>query len=178
VSFVFLDLDGETRRRMAAEHTRDVAANSDWDSPRFADGGRERFRNALQQACRDGNDVTLAEDVRRQGMLRTREVRNGKNGRIEAAVPVTAPETLAEGEFNRYYIRALCSRALDENRQLVVWRAKEVTSPRQEFEALLGKLVQPAAVLEDLRTGKRVDEAFGLPAGPNSGLSVRFEDGA
>ncbi|MFA5943285.1 MAG: hypothetical protein WC876_02335 [Candidatus Thermoplasmatota archaeon] len=173
--FVWHDLDAVTRPLIRQEIERDISLDADWKSPRLVPGGQADFRTAMLASSGTGNEVTLAAAIREGGMLRAREFRKTKHGQVEAAVPVTAAETLAEGEFNRYYIRALCLRAMNENRSLIVVRGKPVSDPRPESVAKLGTQVPSEALLEDLRTGKRVDEAFELPSGPNSGLSVRLE---
>jgi hypothetical protein len=90
-------------------------------------------------------------------------------------VPATAPETLAEGEFNRFYIRGLCVRALAEGiTELVIYRAKQVENPRSESTAKIGLKISAQALLTDLRANPGVDTALGLPPGPNSGLSVKL----
>lgn len=90
-------------------------------------------------------------------------------------VPINAPQRLAEGEFNRFYIRGLCLRALDEGKStVVVYRARHSSSPRLESEELIGSAFDAKALLEDLRESPGVDTALGLPPGPNSGLSARL----
>ena len=86
-----------------------------------------------------------------------------------------AHEMLAEGEFNRFYIRALCLRAIEDGMaQVIVYRAKAVQNARSESERKIGQGVPVEALLRDLRTHPGVDTALGLPPGPNSGLSVRL----
>ena len=85
-------------------------------------------------------------------------------------MPSNAPETLAEGEFNRFYIRGLCRRAVEENvAQLVIYRAKTVTHARPESERRIGATVSPGALLADLRQNVGVDTVLGVPAGPEFG---------
>jgi hypothetical protein len=75
-----------------------------------------------------------------------------------AKVPITAPETLAEGEFNRFYARGLCLRAMAQGiESLVVYRAKDVVNPRPESVALIGKSLPAKQLLDDLRAGFCVD---------------------
>ena len=82
---------------------------------------------------------------------------------------------MGEGEFNRYYCRGLCRRAIEEGvAQLQVYRAKAVAEPRPASQAKIGALVDPAAILDDLRRTQGVEPALGLPPGPNSGLTLRF----
>ena len=95
---------------------------------------------------------------------------------LREAIESGTDETLAESQFNRYYIRALCRRALEDGIEaLVIYRAKPVATPRPESEALVETTIDPAALLEDLRahTGEETP-ALGVPAGPNSGISVRL----
>lgn len=68
----------------------------------------------LRDAVQGGNDATLAGALASNGRLLTRETAKHPKGgpKIVKAVPVTAPQTLAEGEFNRYYARGVCIRAL------------------------------------------------------------------
>ena len=92
-----------------------------------------------------------------------------------ARVPRTAPDTLAEGEFNRFYVRGLCARALEENvTEVQVYRGKSVRNPRPESRAMIGKVLLARDLLEDLRRSQGVEPALGLPTGPNSGLTIRL----
>jgi hypothetical protein len=101
--------------------------------------------------------------------------RKPSGGYTTAKVPVTAADTLAEGEFNRFYVRGLCRRTLQErDGQLVVHRAKAVAQPRPESEALIGTSPDAEKLLSDLRTNIGVEPALGVPKGPNSGLSVQI----
>jgi hypothetical protein len=83
---------------------------------------------------------------------------------------------LAESEFNRYYIRALARRAIEDGiPELVVYRAKPVTTPRPESEARIETSLVPQELLEDLRSHTGDERpSLGVPSGPNSGLSVRI----
>ena len=91
-------------------------------------------------------------------------------------MPVNAPDVLAEGEFNRFYMRGVCRRAIVESvSKLVVYRAKPVENPRPDSESKLGATVEPSALLADLRANIGIDTFLGLPAGPNSGLCVKLE---
>ena len=57
---------------------------------------------------------------------------------------------------------------------MIAYRAKQVSNPRPELEALIGQSIDPAKLLNDLQTKIGVDTALGLPAGPNSGLSAKL----
>jgi hypothetical protein len=79
---------------------------------------------------------------------------------------------LAQGEFNRYYIRGVCRRALEAGiLDVEVYRARLVAAPRPDSEALIGRRLDAEQLIADLRTHMGVDTALGLGR-PNSGLSV------
>ncbi len=158
---------------MVDEVQRDIAADRLYSSKRFTPAGVLCYPDLLLRAVAEGTAASLASDLRRADcfVLHEPRTRNGKT--TMAAVPHTAPDTFAEGEFNRFYIRGVCRRSIDEGvGQVVVYRAKEVSSPRPESQAKLGSIVDAARLLEDLRENPGVDTALGLPQGPNSGLSV------
>lgn len=176
MAFNFGNLDEQTRRFMLEEVQRDVAGNSLYVSPRLSPQGVADYPSLLRQAATSGDETTLAATLRGSGrMNRTLERRKPSGGFTTVAMPVNAPETLAEGEFNRFYVRGLCARALSMGiQELVIYRAKDVTNPRPLSQAKIGTRVSARALLDDLRRSPGVEPALGLPPGPNSGLSVRL----
>ena len=170
------NLDDRTRRYMILEFEYDSSHNQVYISPRLSPRGRADWPGLLRESFLSGNHAALASQLRLAGRLETREARQTKRGRVIGVnVPETAAETLAEGEFNRFYIRALCRRAVDyQISSLVIYRAKSVASPRPASELRIGKSIDPQKLLSDLRANIGVDPALGVPAGPNSGLSVRL----
>lgn len=179
MAFQFHDLVEATRAYMEQEVRRDASGGSLYLSPRLTDRGRIDWLGLLLAAAGRGDEETLAESLRGTGRLATFEARRSRSrpARIHrVAVPKTAAATLAEGEFNRYYIRALCLRALEGGAtEVAVYRAKEVDEPRAESVRLLGRRLSAAALLEDLRLHAADEEpSLKVPGGPNSGLSVRL----
>ena len=171
-----VNLDQGTRRFMLMELDDDMREARLYFGPRLTPKGVVDWPALLRDAIEHGNDVTLAVQLRTAGRLRRTETKRTPKGHVTtAAVPVNAAQTLAEGEFNRFYIRGLCRRAIDEGiGQLMIFRAKRVAARRLESEARIGKMVDPRKLLEDLRTNVGIEPALGVPAGPNSGLSVRL----
>ena len=171
----FPDLNDDVRVVMLEEIRLDQEQIGLHMSNRLSPAGREAWPRLLAHAAESGTPLSLASELRRNGRLLTSEMfhRNGKP--YPKAVPRDAPETLAEGEFNRYYIRAICVITLRRGQTDVeVYRAKDVTNPRPESVAKVGSRVDASALLNDLRTSPGVESALGIPAGPNSGLSVRL----
>ncbi len=170
------NLDAQTRNHMTAEIKADIATTKLYLSNRLSSRGRVDYAQLLQHAAEGHDDSWLANELRGNGRLNEMEERRKpKGGTTMARVPVTATETLAEGEFNRFYIRGLCVHALAAGiPDLIIYRAKEVDNPRPESVAKIGQRIPAQALLNDLRANPGVDTALGLPPGPNSGLSARL----
>ncbi|HXZ01619.1 MAG TPA: hypothetical protein VEI03_16610 [Stellaceae bacterium] len=171
-----VNLDEATRRFMAQEISRDLYLGALYISPRLSVVGQRDWPELLQSAARHHDDVWLANHLSLGNRLNEREPRRMLSGEMTTAkVPVTANETLAEGEFNRFYARGLCLRAIANGAaRLEVYRAKAVAIPRTDSPAMIGAAINPRALLDDLRTHPGIDTALGLPPGPNSGLSVKL----
>lgn len=91
---------------------------------------------------------------------------------------LNAAEVLAQSEFNRYFVRGLCRRAIATKiERLQVFRAKPVANPRAESEHKIGLLVDPEVVLIDVRKSQEygVETALGIPPGPGSGITLRIK---
>ena len=177
MALYFENLDDRTRQLMLAEMEHDIANNALHISPFLSGQGQRDYANLLREAIESGNDETLAEDLRaHRRLIKTLPRRKPKGGYAIAATPENAAEVLSESEFNRYYIRALARRAIEDGiAELVVYRAKQVNNPRPESEALVETTISPEDLLEDLRSHPGDEPpSLGVPSGPNSGLSVRL----
>lgn len=170
-----VNLDANTRKHMADEFGADVAAGKLYLSPRLSGIGRNDYPGFLKEAIQASDDAWLATQIANNGRLNQMEERRGKNGVTMAKVPITANQTMAEGEFNRFYARGLAALAIAAGiAELVVYRARASENPRAESEAKIGTRISAQALLDDLRQNIGVDTALGLPPGPNSGLSVKL----
>jgi len=174
MSLDFEDLNELQRGYMLEELDYDLERGSLYLSKRLNERGIELYPQLLRMAIKEGNDATFAHELLMKNCLKSKEERTVKGKAVVAKVPSNAHTLLAEGEFNRFYIRGMCLGALkDGSCKLEIYRAKQVSSPRQESEAKIGQKIDPDSVLNDLRVNVGTDTVFGLPPGPNSGLSVR-----
>jgi hypothetical protein len=174
MEFNFENLNERTRLAMISEVKNDIDKKTIYYSKRFTKYGRIKYLGLLLDAVKSGDEQTLANSIKFNYCFVETEKREGKNGIITANIPKNANQVFAESEFNRFYIRALAKIAISTNRGLKIYRAKKSENPRPESEKIIGKIVDPVNVLYDLRNNIGVDTAFGLPSGPNSGLSVRL----
>ena len=174
--FFYRNLDERTRRLMQEELDRDLAAGRLYLSDNLNPQGKEAYPNLLRSAAISGSDATLAAEIR--GRLNTHQKPRALKGGGFSSPPVMrvdAHEVLAEGEFTRLYMKAICLRAIEDRiADVVIYRAKQVESPRAESEARIGMAVSAQKLLEDLRAHPGLNTALGIPPGPNSGLCVHL----
>jgi hypothetical protein len=132
---------------------------------RLNDKGREQWPQLLLEAARERTDAWLANQIRARELLRLYD-RSGRR------MPINAAETVAEGDFNHYYCRAVCRLAQERGAAVVVYRAKNVAEPRENSELLRGQRLRADEVLLDLRAAVGKTTLVGVPGGPNSGISL------
>jgi hypothetical protein len=171
------DLDAQTRSLMLEEMDRDAKAQQLYVSPRLSATGARDYPHLLIAAARDHDDAWLAAEIRKLGRLNPTEQRKARSGfgTTTAKVPITAADTLAEGEFNRFYMRGVCRRAIAVGQaNVTIYRAKQVANPRADSVQKEGQPMSAQALLDDLRVRIGIDTVLGLPPGPNSGLSVKL----
>jgi hypothetical protein len=168
------DLDPATRRHAFAELDADIASGTFHPSDRLRPTAIVEYQRLLRDAIRYYDDLWLEQHV--DDLLvdfEPRQTRSG--GQTTAKVPEMAPRMLAEGDFNRYYMRGVALRALEEDRQVVeVYRARLSLEPRAESAELEGHRLRAREVLDYLRGQRVEDPTVARLARPNSGLSIRL----
>ncbi|QUY40420.1 hypothetical protein [Acaryochloris marina] len=172
--FDFENLDSVTRASMLQAIEEADRTNNIYYSNRFNQAGKDQWLSLLKQAAEKHNEHWLAYQLEANALMKEFEGAHKPSGGYTIKhVPDTAAETMAEGQFNRFYILGLCKRARDEGiSQLVIYRAKERSEPRPESQKLLGNRVSIEEVEAQL---KRTKASFGSPlVKPNSGLSVKL----
>jgi hypothetical protein len=174
--FSFKNFDEYTRTLMLAEVDHDVDESTLFLSERLTPKGQSEWPTRLRAAIEQGDESTLCNDLGAPGgLFLNAQEPDQKNGCLKA-VPRNAGQTLAEGEFNRFYIRGLCQRAIESGGELVIYRARASKDPDAASEARIGDTRNPLDLLNDLRKRTGVATALGLPPHPNSGLSVKLVD--
>lgn len=163
--FNFKNLTSEVREKAIIEVDADREADKLYYSGRLNENGIEIYYTKLQTALSNGDEEDLEKSL--AGNFNTTEVVNG----VTKKVPSNAAQLLAQGEFNRYYIRGLCLWALENGIQsLEIYRARESSWSRAESEAKIGSKLDALQLLDDLRRNIGKQPEY-LPE-VNSGLSV------
>lgn len=168
------NLDPITRRLALAELDRDLTAGTFHVSERLRPSAVDEYQRLLRDALSYYDDRWLEERLSELLVdFETRRTRSG--GTTASKIPRVAPRVLAEGDFNRYYMRGVALRAIEEGRQIVeVYRARLSVEPRPESAELDGRRLPATDVLGHLRGEGSQDPGAGLLGRTNSGLSARL----
>lgn len=167
----YQNLNDETRQIMLSEIRADAQNGRLYMSKRLSERGQTDYPNLLEVAAEKHDDEWLGDQLTEH--RRIKESETTKLGKVKHT-PHDAHETLAMGEFNSYYIRALCLRAISESRSIVIYRARQNESPRPESEAAIGQNPNPQLLLEALRLPIEQRPRDVIPK-PNSGLTIKFK---
>lgn len=170
------NLDERVRKLMLKEIDIDLAKGRFTYSPRLNASGHRQYERLLREAVEAHDDDWLAGQLQARDCINYGEARTLSAGRtILARTPRDAATIIAEGEFNRLYIRALCVLAIEEGiEQVEIYRGRPAARPRPVSERLVGSMFPAARLLDDLRRHAGLNTALGIPAGPHSGLTARL----
>ncbi len=174
VPLQYENLDPNTRRYAIAELDKDLESGAFHVSERLRPTAIQNYEHFLRDALRYYDDRWLEEHA--DNLLVDFEPRRTRSGgQTTARIPQMAARMLAEGDFNRYYMRGVALRAIDEGRQVVeVYRARLSLEPRRESAELEGQRLPATEVLNYLRGQAAADTAVSALGRTNSGLSVRL----
>lgn len=176
MGLAYANLDAATRQCMIQEIELDIKNGTLYKSSWLTERGKTDYASLLKEAAEKGSDDTLAAALAQNNRIKLKATRKKPRSEelVEYDVPRTAPGTMA-GEFNIFYVRGLCVRAIQEGiPKLEIYRAAERDEPRPESLRMVGNLIDPKATLDDLRTSQGKAPKLGFPPGPNTGLSAKI----
>jgi hypothetical protein len=174
--FSFTKLDASTRAIMVEEIQKAKTEDQLYFSTRFNESGRAVWPDRLLEAAGGHDEHWLAYQLEADGALKDFEGRARPTGGYTVAhVPHTASGTLADGQFNRFYIAAICRLAIAAGHETVdIYRARHRDEPRAESGLLEGTSRNATRLLEEVR-GKNTSLRCDLLK-PNSGLSIQLRN--
>src|SRR5512142_305304 len=176
--FNFLNLDEITRKYMLEAIDDADRIGNIYYSTRFNDAGRREWLWLLKHAAQEHNEQWLAQQVESNHLLRELEGGRTPSGSysVKHIPQEAAADTLAEGQFNRFYMLGLANRARAEGiPNLEVYRARETSAPRAESEEMIGKRIPVDEVVDELRDTKASLNSPLLLI--RSGISLKLPDG-
>ncbi|MGB7528974.1 hypothetical protein [Sphingobacterium cellulitidis] len=168
-NFTFLNLDEETRKLMLDEINSDISKDKLYFSDRLSINGRENYTPFLLKSVKNGTEETFTNLMTQNDNFNETEVVQGKSKKV----PNNAASLLCQNEFNRYYIRAICLRAINHKQEEIeIYRGRASSWARPESEMLIGTRLNAEDLLEDLRNS--IGTSPKLFPEINSGLTVKL----
>ena len=168
--YYFPDLEEQTRLNMISELEFDIRTGLFYEPLSMTTSGIISYKRLLKECFEKGTPETLLQKLT-SSFFREKD-RNGRK------IHSNIRETIAFYDFNRYYVRALLLRALNEDKKLCVYRAKQVMNERKESRLAVNKVYfdkrQIGQMLELFRDYRRLFSSQHELLQPNSGLSLRL----
>jgi len=172
MALYLLNLNDVIRKLMLHEVEYDAQRGRTYLSPRLNRTGQITYLAKLKHAIESQDAAWLTGQL--HGYFDSIELRRSKKGTISSDIPNNADEIIAESEFNRFYMRALCLFAIEkEIKHLIVCRAKHAHNTRPASKVKVGSSIDPRKLLTDLREHAGEKTRFGLGE-PSSSLSTRL----
>lgn len=111
----------DVRDLMLEEAVADIEANILFISPRLNKVGQGDYPTLLVESIRDYDDDWMANELAVRQLLNAYEMSHSRSGTpYTKAIPRNANETLAVGEFNRFYMRGVARLALANGHEEVL----------------------------------------------------------
>ena len=170
--YYFQNLDEQTRLIMISELESDFKTGLFYEPKSLTTTGMFKYKRLLKECFATGTPETLQQKLSLSD-FREKDDRGRK-------IPSNVRETLAFNDFNRYYIRAMLIRALNENKKLCVYRAKQSMHERQQSKLATNKVYFDKLEIKKLLKLCRDYRKLFSPniqielLKPNSGLSLKF----
>lgn len=171
-NYYFPNFDSNTRLYMLTELESDIKNNLFYKPLSLNEYGLRKYLSLLNECFKNGSIHTLKENLTANLFRKT-----NKNGNT---VQTNIAEMLAFNDFNRYYIRSILVQAIEHNKPILVYRAKNSNNERFESKNLLGKILsnnyEKQCLLNIYRNYKLLfskENKTGLLL-PNSGLSIQL----
>jgi len=167
--FEFVDLDSRNvRNYMVNEIKLDISLNRLYISKRLNITGKNIYPDLLIEAASSLTEVELTNRI----SVFFNKTELTKN-LIEKKVPKNAARIFAEGEFNRFYIRAVCLESVSQgNESVEIYRGRQSSFARPESELKIDKHLNANDLLEDLRTN--IGKPPRILPEINSGLTIKL----
>jgi hypothetical protein len=166
--FNFINLDDDIRQLMLAEIQMDIDNNNLFISTRLNEKGRLYYQEYLMTSVTSGDEESFEKLLDIVDHFNPTFLRQEKVVRM----PSNASTLVCQSEFCRFYIRALCLKAISNSVDTVeIYRARESSYVRPDSEAKIGTFLYAKDLLEDLRNSIGVEPKL-FPE-INSGLCIK-----
>ena len=168
----FPSLDTKTRSIMISELDRDIKNGLFYEPSSMKYEYLSSYKLLLRKHFEVGH-VEGLEKALTPSFFKAKD----KSGR---KIPLNIAQVVAFSDINRYYVRAILVRAIEENKSVCIYRAKQAINERAESKALINKCYHEKETLEQmLRIIRDYRILFSSQSKitflqPNSGLSLKL----
>jgi hypothetical protein len=167
--FNFINLDNNTRNLMLEEINSDIEKGVLYFSDRLNNLGKEKYQQYLIDSVTSHDEEELEKMLDLNTHFNATYLRQGN----PVKMPINASTLLSQSEFNRFFIRAICLRAINDGvEEVEIYRARESSWSRPESEAKIGTFLSAKELLEDLRNSIGIEPKL-FPE-INSGLCIKL----
>jgi hypothetical protein len=148
--------------------------------PRLNGVGVRRWPMLLEEAARWHDDDWLSGQLAKQGLIGDHEMNIARTGQriLESIKIQISAAMLAEREFNKFYMRALCMRAIQSGiTKLEFYRGRCVAKHTHELDEKVGTFIDPYILLSALRNKNFVSLEqyfFGIREDVNGSFTARL----
>lgn len=172
IMYYFPNLDNKTRSTMINELERDFKNGLFYEPSSI----KAEYINSYKLLLKKYFEIGHVEDLEKaltHSFFNTKD----KNGR---KIPSNIAQTIAFSDFNRYYVRAILIRAINENKRVCIYRAKQSLNERAESKFLINKCYHEKQTFEQmLKIVRDYRILFSSQSKitflqPNSGLSLKL----
>ncbi|BBE30699.1 hypothetical protein OSSY52_08400 [Tepiditoga spiralis] len=177
MSYFFKNLDEKTRKYMLEEVELDIKKNFLYKSLRFNEIGNELYPQILKNAIEFGNEKTLEKNLLPE-YFEDDKGKILKIGKYTSVLSTISNRVFSEYEFNKFYIRAILRRAIEENKEAVIYQAKKsFYYEDKKTKTIVGfSIKDPKSVLKSMRLGFKLESSLNLSSNQRYyGLSVELK---
>ena len=154
---------------MLGEINSDIENGVLYYSDRLNNLGKENYQQYLIDSATSTDEEELEKMLDINTHFNVTYLRQGK----PVKMPTNASTLLSQSEFNRFFIRAICLKAINDGIDNVeIYRARESSWSRPESEAKIGTFISAKDLLEDLRNS--IGKEPKLFPEINSGLCIKL----
>lgn len=168
----FPNLDSKTRLIMISELERDIKNGLFYEPSSMKSEYVSSYKLLIRKYFEVGHIEGL-EKALTPSFFKAKD----NNGR---KIPSNIAQIITFSDFNRYYARAILVRAIEENKSVCIYRAKQAINERAESKALINKCYrekqthkQMLRIIRDYRILFSSQSKI-IFLQPNSGLSLKL----
>lgn len=149
------DLSESVRDSMVKEITNAHSSGNFFYSKKFTSEGDAQAIELLLDAATAYDEHWLAFEIEYRSLMKSFDAREIPLGEYSTShISDTASALYADGQFNRFYMIAVCNAASLQGKTVTVFAAQKTPHPKAETTKLIGKIINPEVLKTELRSMK------------------------